>query len=428
MQKLINITKGFKFAIIIPIVVMITGILFNIFVGADLAIEFRGGTAVTYSYSGKINFDKVKKSTENALKEVNSETVLTYNYTGTLDESSIVSNLNSDEYNGFEFSAQTGSSKDSTFIEISAIGSKFLSEDEIKAITSTLSKSYVSNSLTLKGKLENSFKDVKVEVKSSTALSTGEESIKINAIGNIALTTSQIEKITTTLTEDFSKNEINEVQVNSVSESFGSSFFGKAIFAVILASILVILYVGYRFRKVGGVKAGITALAALIHDVFFIYFFNVIFGITIDTNFIAVFLTILGYSLNDTIVIYDRIRENAGIYGNKMSIRDLTNLSVTQSFKRTCVTSITTFCAIMSVTVVALVYNLDTILSFAIPMSVGTICGTFSSLFMAGPLYVFWCEHDEKKGGKAKKEGKQKSKKSTDYTNKIKGKGKKVQY
>ena len=61
MQKMLNITKSFKFAIIIPIVVMITGILFNIFVGADLAIEFRGGTAVTYSYSNKIDFDKVKE-------------------------------------------------------------------------------------------------------------------------------------------------------------------------------------------------------------------------------------------------------------------------------------------------------------------------------------------------------------------------------
>jgi len=427
MQKMFNLTKGFKFAIIIPIVVMITGIIFNIFVGADLSIDFRGGTSITYSHSGKLDYDKVKKSAEDSLNEVSNETILNYTYTGTLDESAVVTTLNSDEFKGYNFSAQTGSDKDSTFIEISAISNKFLTEAEIKDITGVLTKNYTSNSLSLKSKLENSFKDVKVEVKSSTALSTGEESIKINAIGNIALTTTQIEQITTGLQKDFSKKEIKQTGVNSVSELFGASFFGKAIFAVILASILVIIYVGYRFRKVGGVKAGITALAALVHDVLFIYFFNVIFGITIDTNFIAVFLTILGYSLNDTIVIYDRIRENAGIYGNKMSIRELTNLSVTQSFKRTCVTSITTFCAIMSVTIVAAVYNLDSILTFAIPMSVGTICGTFSSLFIAGPLYVFWCEHDEKKGGKSK-ENRQKVKKTAKYTNKINSKGKKVQY
>ena len=110
-----------------------------------------------------------------------------------------------------------------------------------------------------------------------------------------------------------------------------------------------------------------------------------------------------------------------------MSIRDLTNLSITQSFKRTCVTSITTFAAITSVTVVAAIYSLDSILTFAIPMSVGTICGTFSSLFVAGPLYVFWCERDEKKGSKST-DNKEKGKKTAKYTNKINGKGKKVQY
>ena len=101
MQKMLNITKSFKFAIIIPIVVMITGILFNIFVGADLAIEFRGGTAVTYSYSNKIDFDKVKESTEKALKEVSNETILTYSYTGTIDESAVSTNLNTDEFKNF---------------------------------------------------------------------------------------------------------------------------------------------------------------------------------------------------------------------------------------------------------------------------------------------------------------------------------------
>ncbi len=422
MQKTFNITKSFKFAIIIPIVVIIVGIFFNIFVGADLSIDFKGGTAITYSYTDKIDFDKVKKSAEGALKDVSNETILTYAYTGTLDDNAVATTLNSDELKDFAFTAQVGSNEETAFLEVSAVGNNFLSEKEIETVTGILTKNYTSNSLVLKSKLENDYKDVKVDVVSSAALSTGAESIKINAIGNIALTTTQVKQVTKALQEDFKDNNIKEAGVNSVSESFGASFFGKAIFAVILASILVIIYVGYRFRKVGGIKAGITALAALIHDVVFIYCFNVIFGITIDTNFIAVFLTILGYSLNDTIVIYDRIRENSGIYGNKMSIRELTNLSVAQSFKRTCVTSVTTFLAIMSVTVVALIYNLDSILTFSIPMSVGTICGTFSSLFIAGPLYVFWCERDEKKN---KGEKKSKAKKNTSYTNKINKKGKK---
>lgn len=423
MQKTYNIIGIFKYAIILPIVVIITGIFFNIFVGADLAIEFRGGTAITYSYEGEIDYDKVKNTAENSLKEVNSETVLNYSYSGTLDDSAVTSTLSQENIEGITFSAETGTNEGESFIEISAVGNTFLTEAQITEISSTLTSNYSSNSLVLKSKVENSYKDVKLEVTSSASLSSGAESIRINAIGNVALTTTQLEKIKDSLVEDYADNKIDQVEVNSVSESFGSAFFQKAIFAVVLASVLVILYVGYRFRKVGGLRAGITALVALVHDVLFIYFVDVIFGITIDTNFIAVFLTILGYSLNDTIVIYDRIRENSAIYGNKKTIRELANLSISQSMKRTCVTSLTTFLAIMSVTVVAAIYGLDSILTFSIPMSIGTIVGTLSSLFIAGPLYVFWCEHNEKKAGKDKsiKSG---SSKTVKYTNRINSKNK----
>lgn len=421
MQKTYNIIGAFKFAVILPIVVIITGIFFNIFVGADLAIEFRGGTAVTYSYEGEIDYEKVKTTAENALKEVSNETILNYSYSGTLEAADVASTLSQETFEGISFSAENAVKDEITVIVISAVGNKFLTENQISEITGILNTNYSDNVLVLKTKEENSYKDIKLEATSSADLSSGAESIKINAIGNIALTTTQLERVKDSLVEDFADNNIEQVQVNSVSESFGSAFFGKAIFAVILASALVIVYVGYRFRKVGGVKAGLTALAALVHDVLFIYFIDVIFGITIDTNFIAVFLTILGYSLNDTIVIYDRIRENSAIYGDKKTIRELTNMSISQSLKRTCVTSLTTFSAIMSVTVVAAIYGLDSILTFSIPMSVGTLCGTFSSLFIAGPLYVFWCEHTEKNNSL----GKGKKNKTPDYTNRINTKSKK---
>ncbi len=425
MQKTYDIIGKFKFAIILPIVVIITGIFFNIFVGVDLSIDFRGGAAVTYSYEGEIDFDKVKTTAEKALTEVSNETKLTYEYTGTLDADAVASTLSQESIEGITFSAETGTKNGTAIIEISAVGNEFLTQDQVSLVTTSLTSNYSTNSLILKTKEENNYADINLEVTSSADLSTGAESIKVNAIGNIALNTTQLAKIEESLAEDFADNNIEQVQVNSVSESFGSAFFGKAIWAVVLASALVIVYVGYRFRKVGGIRAGLTALAALVHDVLFIYFIDVIFGITIDTNFIAVFLTILGYSLNDTIVIYDRIRENAALYGNKKTIRELTNMSISQSLKRTCVTSLTTFAAIMSVTVVAAIQGLDSILTFSIPMSVGTLCGTFSSLFIAGPLYVFWCEHNEKKQGKDKGDKKDNSKKSSDYTNRINSKNKK---
>lgn len=414
MHKTFDIISKFKFAVIIPIVVFIVGIIFCFTTGPDLSIDFKGGTSVTYSYTNEIDYEKVKTEAENALKNVSKETILKYSYEGELDSDAVATALNEEEFEGFKFSSETADS----VLTVSAVSSKFLQKNQIDEITAILNSRYADNKINYKSNEQNSFDNVKLEVRSSADLSSGAETIRLNAIGNTALTSVQLDRIENTLVEKFPDNNINEVQSNAVSESFGSSFFAKSIFAVILASILVIIYVGYRFRKVGGLKAGITALAALVHDVLFVFFINVIFGITIDINFIAVFLTILGYSLNDTIVIYDRIRENAGIYGNKKSIRELTNISIAQSMKRTCVTSLTTFSAIMSVTIVAAINGLDSILTFSIPMSVGTIVGTFSSLFVAGPLYVFWCEHSEKKTNK-KIEDKNTGKKIPDYTNRI---------
>ena len=117
--------------------------------------------------------------------------------------------------------------------------------------------------------------------------------------------------------------------------------------------------VGIRFKNIGGIAAALTALAALVHDVIFVYFTDVILQIPLDTNFIAVELTILGYSLNDTIVIYDRIRENYNNYGATISNKELVNLSITQSFKRSLITSISTFIAITSIAVVAIFAGYD---------------------------------------------------------------------
>ena len=423
MHKTFDFVGKFKFAILLPVVVFITGIIFNVFVGADLSIDFKGGTTISYSYVEDIDFEKVKKTAENALKDVSKETVITAEYTGALDTSAVTSTLNAEKIEGFDFSVEKATKDGASIIEISANGKEFLKKEQIDLIANSLTKNYSANKPTVKSYINNEYSDIKLEVSSSANLTSGDKSIKVDVIGNTALNTIQLEKIETSLQETFKDNNIKEVNVNSVNENFGSAFFGKAIFAVLLASALVIIYVGFRFKKVGGIKAGLTALAALVHDILFIYFINVIFGITIDVNFIAVFLTVLGYSLNDTIVIYDRIRENAGIYGNKKSIRELANLSVSQSFKRTCVTSITTFLAIMSVNVVAAIYGLDSILTFSIPMSIGTICGTYSSLFIASPLYVFWCERSEKKSSASKTN--RGTKKSGSYTNKINPKGKK---
>lgn len=413
MQKTYNIIGNFKYFVIIPIVVIITGIVFNIFNGVNLSIDFKGGSTITYSYEGELDTEKFIEATENAIKSSGNETTLIYNYSGELESTNVKTALEGVSVDGIEFSTENGTSDGKSYIYIYAIGDKLLSDDNINTVTSTLQSNFSSNKVTFDSKETDPYVETKVEVVDGEDLTSGTKNITTNVIGNATLTTEQLDKIKTTVVEEFSDNNIKSTGSTTVSANFGSLFFGKALYSIVIASILIIIYVGYRFRTVGGVKAAMSALIALIHDLLFIYFVDVIFGITIDTNFIAVFLTILGYSLNDTIVIYDRIRENKDLYGNKKTIREITNMSISQSLRRTCITSLTTFSAIATVAVVAMIKNLDSILTFAIPMSIGTICGTFSSLVIAGPIYVFWCERSEKKNNK-----------SSAYVNRKSSKGK----
>ena len=174
--------------------------------------------------------------------------------------------------------------------------------------------------------------------------------------------------------------------------------------AIALASIFLVIYVGLRFRKIGGVSAGIMALLALLHDILIAYFIFVIFRIPLNDNFVAVVLTILGYSLNDTIVIYDRIRENRVKMDKKASIGEVVNVSLRQSFGRTLNTSICTFVAIGTVAIIALALSMDSIVSFALPMSFGVISGFYSSTFLCTPVWALWVEHSQRrKALKAKK-------------------------
>lgn len=200
-----------------------------------------------------------------------------------------------------------------------------------------------------------------------------------------------------TLSEQFPDAKIAEISTNSLQPSNGRTFFIKCLAAIALASVFLVIYVGIRFRRIGGISAGVMALLALLHDILMAYFTFVIFRIPLNDNFVAVVLTILGYSLNDTIVIYDRIRENRRKMDKKTSINEIVNLSLNQSFTRTLNTSLCTFIAIGTVAVIALITNMDSITSFALPMSVGVISGFYSTTYLCTPLWALWVEHSEKK-------------------------------
>ncbi len=195
----------------------------------------------------------------------------------------------------------------------------------------------------------------------------------------------------------FPNNAINTEEANSLQAAYGRTFFLKCLVAIALASLFLVIYVGIRFRRIGGFSAGVMALLALLHDILIAYFTFVIFRIPLNDNFVAVVLTILGYSLNDTIVIYDRIRENRRKMDKKTPISEVVNVSLGQSFARTLNTSICTFLAIGTVAVFALVTSMGEIISFALPMAVGVICGFYSSTFLCTPIWAAWVERKEKK-------------------------------
>ena len=238
--------------------------------------------------------------------------------------------------------------------------------------------------------------DAKFTVSKSTALAGDTETFEIALSGKNALSADKQEALTAALEKEFKDNKINLYNSNSVSPTIAGTFFAKSIVAVAITALLVIAYVGIRFRKIGGISAALTALVALVFDVLVTFFVCVIFKLQIDTNYIAVVLTILGYSLNDTIVIYDRVRENKKL-NPSTTIGELVNISVNQTLIRNVVTTVTTFMAVLTILVVSELYGLSSLRTFAIPMAFGLISGGISSLFVAGPLWVIWKNRKVKK-------------------------------
>lgn len=246
------------------------------------------------------------------------------------------------------------------------------------------------------GDAENAVEDatgINVEVQKGDSLGddSGTKTISVSYTQDVELTEDLKAKICTALQEKLPDNAISDLDdASSVSPASGSTFFLKCLVALLVAVLLLIIYIAFRFKRIGGWSAGVCAIAALIHDSIIVFGTFIICGFEIDANFMAVVLTILGYSVNSTIVIYDRIRENRK-YAPKVALADVVNVSISQSRVRTLRTTITTVIAMAVVSVCALVSGLDSILAFAFPLIVGMVAGAYSSLCLAPSLWVTWC-------------------------------------
>ncbi len=243
-------------------------------------------------------------------------------------------------------------------------------------------------------------KDVTI-TQSSAMAGAGSTKLTVSLVKDESLNSESQQKITKALQDKFKDNNVELGDSKTVNPTIAGSFFKKALFAVALAALLVVIYVGIRFRRIGGVSAAMTALAALVLDICIAFAACAIFRLQIDSNFMAVILTILGYSLNDTIVIYDRIRENKKTMVG--TLEEVVDTSITQVMRRTIFTTVTTFLAIATIIVVSEICGLTTLRTFAIPMAFGILSGCVSSMCVSGPLWVKWCNWSEKRNAKTKK-------------------------
>ena len=190
----------------------------------------------------------------------------------------------------------------------------------------------------------------------------------------------QSQLLTEKLKEKFPGQEIEILRIERVGPIAGKHLKTKAVYALIWSMVGICIYVGFRFKHINFAIAGVLAL---FHDVLVALGFLAMTGRQVDLLSVTAFLTIAGYSINDTIVIYDRVRENARLY-RKLSLKDLINLSVNQTLGRTILTSGVTLLTVASI----LFYGGEVLSNFAFALFVGFISGVYSTVYIASPLVL----------------------------------------
>lgn len=238
-----------------------------------------------------------------------------------------------------------------------------------------------------------------ITVRTGESLDSDAKQITISFTSNEGLTADRQTELTNALRENFADNDFTLYDSNDVAPTSGREFLLKCLVAVIFAAIVVIIYIAIRFRNIGGWSAGVCSVFALLHDILVAVTVTILFGFEFNSNLVAVILTILGYSINNTIVIYDRIREDRKLMA-KASLDELINVSCTQSLTRSIRTSITTISTMLIVTIVVLIKGYDSLLSFSVPLMFGLISGTYSSLFVAPVTWFWWKNKQAKKSSK----------------------------
>ena len=200
-----------------------------------------------------------------------------------------------------------------------------------------------------------------------------------------------ITRIESTLAEAFIDNPFDVRNVDAVGPKVGRELRRQAIISALVALVLLMIYISWRFEF----KFAVGSVIALLHDVLITLGFFAFFNYEISLQVVAAFLTLIGYSLNDTIVVYDRIRENMNKLRTK-SLAEIMNDSINQTLSRTVITSVTLFLVVL----VLFLFAGQVVRGFAFAMLIGVITGTYSSIFVAAPVVLEWTQRTALKSKK----------------------------
>lgn len=194
-----------------------------------------------------------------------------------------------------------------------------------------------------------------------------------------ALDLEQRSKVAAMLLTDFGVQE-QQIVTETISSTISDEMRTETVIAVGVAILCMLVYIRIRFKDI---RFGVSGVAALLHDVLVVLAFYAAAKVSVGSTFIACMLTIVGYSINATIVIFDRVRENQQLLGSKAELKEVVNRSITQTLSRSIFTSFTTFVMVAALYIL----GVTAIREFALPLMVGIVCGTYSSIFIAGGLY-----------------------------------------
>lgn len=182
---------------------------------------------------------------------------------------------------------------------------------------------------------------------------------------------------------------MEEPSTRNIQPAYGKDLINSALLAIGVSVVLILIYICIRFKTLG-VSAAISAIIALLHDTLFLIAVYGIFKFPINSVFVAVALTIIGYSINDTIVIYDRIRENKRKLNLAKDLKKTINTSLSECMTRTIYTSLTTVAVVIVMYILAALNGQQVLMQFSLPLVIGVLVGTYSSIFIATSLWYMF--------------------------------------